>query len=90
MAEVLIRDVADDVVERLHRKAKASGTSFEEVARHALADAARPLNAEAVAKRPSREELLAEIDRIRAMSVPTDFDSTVLIREDRDDDGPYR
>lgn len=90
MAEVLIRDVADDIVERLHRKADASGTSFQDLARRALAEAARPIGAEPVARRPSREELLAEIDRIRAMSVPTNFDSTALIREDRDSDDPYR
>ena len=90
MAEVLIRDVADDIVERLHRKADASGTSFQDLARRALAEAARPIGSEPVAKRPSREELLAEIDRIRAMTPRTLDDSTFLIREDRDNDEPYR
>ena len=80
MAQVLIRNLEDDVVERLKSMAKAAGTSLEEVARQALRDAARP----------SREELLAEIDRIRAMSVPSTFDSTRLVRAERDGvDDPY-
>ena len=40
--------------------------------------------------KPSRAELLAEMDRIRAMSPYSDVDSTLLIREDRDNDEPYR
>lgn len=74
MGQVLVRNLEDDVIERLKRKAKADGTSLEDVARNALREAARP----------SREELLAEIDRIRAMNPPSDFDSTAVIRDMRD------
>ena len=75
MAQVLVRNLEDDVVERLRSRAKASGTSLEEFARNALREAARP----------SRAELLAEIDRIRAASKPVPgFNSTVELRKLRD------
>lgn len=74
MAQVLVRNIEDDVIRRLKEKAKASGTSLEEVARTALREAAKP----------SRESLWAEIDRIRAKSTPSSFDSTEVIREVRD------
>ena len=75
MAQVLVRDVDDEIVVSLKRKAKEKGTSLQQVAREALAAAARP----------SREELLAEIDRIR-LSVRTDvaFDSLAELRKLRD------
>ena len=74
MAQVLVRGLEQEVVDRLKAKAKASGTSLEEFARRALRDVARP----------AKEDVWAEIDRIRAMSTPSDFDSTALIREMRD------
>jgi hypothetical protein len=40
--------------------------------------------------KPNRAELIKELDRIRAMSPYSDVDSTDLIREDRDNDEPYR
>lgn len=77
MAQVLVRNVEKDVVDRLRIKAKARGTSLEEEARCALR----------VAARPSRAELLAEIDRIRAMSKPDpNFDSVQELRRLRDGD----
>lgn len=80
MAEVLVRDLEDDVVERLRGIAKASGISLEEMARRTLRDAARP----------SRPDLLSEINRIRGLWPKRAGDSTALIREDRDNDEPYR
>lgn len=80
MAQVLVRHIEEDVVERLRSKAKAHGTSLEEVARQALRAAARP----------SREDAWAELDRIRALTPHRLEDSTSLIREDRDNDEPYR
>lgn len=74
MGQVLVRNIEDDVLLRLKAKAKASGTSLEEVARAALRDAAKP----------SLESLWAEIDQIRSMSTPSSFDSTSVIREMRD------
>ena len=80
MAQVLVRNLEEEVVETLRRRAKAAGTSLEEFARRALREAARP----------SRAELLAEIDRIRAMSRPGDFDSLTELRRLRDGDDDDR
>lgn len=74
MGQVLVRNLEDDVIDQLKRRAKKAGTSLEDVARNALREAARP----------SREELLEEIDRIRGEIGPVDFDSTAFIREMRD------
>jgi plasmid stability protein len=81
MAQLLVRNIDENVMDALRRKAKAEGLSLEEMARRALRDIARP----------SREELLAEIDRIRAMSKadPT-FDSTRELRKLRDGDDDDR
>lgn len=70
MAQLLVRKLEDEVVERLRSKAKADGISLEEVARRALREAARP----------TREEIVAEIDRIRARSAQGDFDSSAELR----------
>jgi antitoxin FitA len=77
MANLTIRNVEEEVVDRLKRKAAQNGRSLEAELRDVLKQAAQ---------RKSREELLAEIDRIAAMT-PKDVkqtDSTKLIREDRD------
>ena len=80
MGQVLVRNIEDDVIERLKANAKKAGVSLEEVARNALRDAAKP----------SKTDLLAELDRIRAMSPYSPVDSTALIREDRDNDESCR
>ena len=80
MVDILVRNVDEEVARRLKEKAAASGTSLNETAREALRSYVRP----------SKAELLAEMDRIRAMSPYSPIDSTDLIREDRDNDEPYR
>jgi plasmid stability protein len=60
MGQVLIRNVDDDVLDRLKRRAAAQQKSLEQCLREVLADAAKP----------SREELLAEVERIRALTPP--------------------
>ena len=80
MVDILVRDVQEDVARRLQEKAAATGTSLEEVAREALRKDVKP----------SRAELLAEMDRTRAMTPYSSVDSTALIREDRDNDEPHR
>ncbi|HVL73135.1 MAG TPA: ribbon-helix-helix protein, CopG family [Beijerinckiaceae bacterium] len=80
MVDILVRNVEEDVAQRLKEKAKAAGISLSEIAREALREKAKP----------SKAEILAEIDRIRAMSPYSPVDSTALIREDRDNDEPYR
>ena len=75
MAQVLVRNLDDDVVERLRQRARREGRSLEQKLREVLTEAARP----------NREEIRADMDRIRAMTpaVPQ-TDSADLIREDRD------
>lgn len=77
MAQVVIRNIDDDVVERLKARAAAEKKSLEQKLRDVLTEAARP----------SRAELLAELDRIRAMTPPHPPGSPLaedLIREGRD------
>jgi plasmid stability protein len=77
MAQVVIRNIEDDVVERLKARAAAEKKSLEQKLRDVLTEAARP----------SRAEVLAEVDRIRAMTPPRPPGAPLaedLIREDRD------
>jgi plasmid stability protein len=75
MAQVLIRNLDDVVVARLKRRAQRHGRRLEQELREILTRAAMP----------TRAEVLAEIDRIRAMTPPGQpIDSTALIRENRD------
>jgi plasmid stability protein len=75
MAQVVVRNIDDDVIERLRRRAAERKQSLEQTLREILTEAARP----------TRAERVAEIDRIRAMTPKrlTD-DSTDLIRAERD------
>ncbi len=75
MAQVIVRNLDDDVVAALKRRARRRGRPLEQELRDILTAAARP----------TRTDLLAEIDRIRAMTPPgPPIDSTALIRADRD------
>lgn len=76
MAQLLIRNLEDNVVDALKKRAAAEGKSLEQSLRDLLRDAALP----EVARR------LAIIDRIRAMGPQSkrQTDSTRLIRKDRD------
>ncbi|MCC7346610.1 MAG: ribbon-helix-helix protein, CopG family [Variibacter sp.] len=80
MTDLLVRDIDPDVYERLRKAAKAQGKSLSQAVRDMLAEQVKP----------SKEEIWAEADRIRAMSPYSGIDSTDLIREDRDNDEPYR
>lgn len=80
MGQVLIRNIDDDVLERLRRRAAAQQKSLEQSLREVLADAAKP----------SRAELIADLERLRGaiaarekpgVRYPT---AEELIREDRD------
>jgi len=76
MAQLLIRNLEEQVVEALKKRAAAEGKSLEQSLRDLLREAALP----EVARR------MAIIDRIRAMGPASkrQSDSTKLIREDRD------
>jgi len=75
MAQVLVRNLPDEVVARLKARAARARHSLEQELRLILIDAAKP----------GREEILADMERIRSMTpkVPQ-TDSAELIREDRD------
>jgi antitoxin FitA len=77
MAQVVIRNIDDDVVERLKARAAAEKNSLEQKLREVLTAAAGP----------SHAEVLAEVDRTRAMTPPRPLGAPLaedLIREDRD------
>jgi antitoxin FitA len=75
MAQVLVRNLPDDVVARLKARAARARHSLEQELRLILIDAAEA----------GRQEILADIDRIRAMTPKVaQTDSAELIREDRD------
>lgn len=80
MGQVLIRNIDDEVLERLKRRAAAEQKSLEQSLREVLAEVAKP----------SRAELIADLERLRgaiaAREKPGVRYPTVeeLIREDRD------
>ncbi len=78
MGQVVIRNLDDRVLDRLKARAAAQHKSLEQSLRELLTEAARP----------DRAELVAELERIRAMTpaqpgkaYPT---AEQLVREDRD------
>ena len=75
MAQVIVRNLDDEVVASLKLKAKLKGRSLEQELRDILKRAAEL----------TKEEKLALIDSIRAMTPRRlENDSSELIREDRD------
>ena len=81
MAEVLVRELDEAVVERLALRAAAAGIPLDEEVRRALRDAAG-----ADLGRMAEEELLAVMARCRAMTPPGPRRlAEELIREGRDE-----
>lgn len=80
MVDILIRNVKDETAKRLKAKAKAKGASVSETALEIIEAAVKP----------SKAEVWAELDRLRARIGKVSGDSTKDIREDRDNDEPYR
>ena len=75
MAQVLIRDIDSEVVDRLRENAKRNGRSLEAELRSILQRAAGVIT----------PDVRAEVERIRARFAGRTFsDSSELIREDRD------
>lgn len=80
MVDILVRNIDQAVADRLKAKAKAEGKSVNEIAREALAAAAKP----------GKEETWAAADAIREKIGKVSGDSTADIREWRDNDERYR
>ncbi len=80
MPDLLVRDIEPEIYERLKIAARRKGQSLAQAAREAIAEKFKP----------SKEEIWARIDEIRNKIGPVPGDSTALIREDRDNDEPYR
>jgi antitoxin FitA len=80
MGQILVRNLDDAVIERLKQKAQREKASLEQTARLILTQAAKP----------SRDEVIAEIDALRKRIGPITGNSTDLIREDRDNDERHR
>jgi len=76
MDQITIRRLDNATIERLKQRAEKLGISLEETVRRIVEDAVKPTKA----------ELVEELDRIRAMSPPITEPpfSQDLIREDRD------
>jgi plasmid stability protein len=80
MVDILVRNVDAATAAQLKTKAKAQGKSVNDLAREALAQAAKP----------SKEEAWAEADRLRKKIGKVKGDSTQIIREWRDNKERYR
>jgi plasmid stability protein len=74
MVDILVRKLDKKVAERLKKKATATGRSVSETARAAIEEYVKP----------SKAEIIAEIDRLRESIGPVPGDSTAVIREWRD------
>ena len=80
MADILIRNLDEDIARRLKEKAKANGASVNETLQRMV---------EAYLK-PSKEEAWAAADALRQKIGKVTGDSTDIIREWRDNKEPYR
>ena len=74
MGQIIVRNLDEDIIERLKRRAAERKISLERHVREVLAEAAKPTRAEAVAK----------IAALRKQIGPVPGDSTAVIREARD------
>jgi plasmid stability protein len=84
MGQIIVRNLDDEVIARLKERAMQANQSLEQTVRDILSEAAKP----------SREEVWREIDALREAIATRQgnvvLDPTELIREDRDNDEPYR
>jgi plasmid stability protein len=74
MATIIVRNLDDEVAERLRLQARLRGTSVEQEARRVLTEGTKL----------SRKEIAAEAAVIRAQQPRSSVRSVDLIREDRD------
>ena len=77
MSQILVRDLAPEVVERLKKRARANRRSLQ-------AEVKDILERESTPSKLSREQFLSIMDRIREGAPVQKSDSVELIREDRE------
>lgn len=80
MVDILVRNVDEDTARRLKDKAKANGASVSDTVREMIK----------AGLKPSKEEAWAALDAFRKKIGPIKGDSVADIREDRDNDEPFR
>lgn len=78
MGDILIRDVEDDVVQRLKSKADINGTSLQVEARRALSRGS-PLSPD------ERMAVFAELDTLWGDRLPVDVSGADIVREVREE-----
>ena len=74
MGQIIVRNLEEDIIARLKRRAAERKVSLESLVREVLAEAAKPTRAEAIAK----------IAALRESIGPVPGDSTPVIRRMRD------
>ena len=74
MATIIVRNLDDEVAERLKLQARLRGTSLEQEARRLLTEGTQP----------SRKQIAAEAAAMRARQPRSTVRGVDLIREDRD------
>ncbi len=77
MPELMIKDIDEEIVQRLKHRAIFHGVTVEEEAKDILTQTIGY-------KRLSREEFIQKATELREMAGPQKTDSIDLIREDRD------
>jgi plasmid stability protein len=80
MVDILVRNIDEQTAAQLKSKAKAQGKSVNDLAREALAQAAKP----------NKHEIWAEAEALRKKIGKVTGDSTQIIREWRDNKERYR
>jgi plasmid stability protein len=81
MGQILVRNLDDDVIERLKAKALERGTSLEQLAREALTEEAR---------QSDRTAWIARMDALRArMPADPGWDAAAEVRAARDELGRH-
>jgi plasmid stability protein len=74
MADLLVRNVPEDVVAKLKERAQVNGRSLNAETNRVLADSVRD----------TWDEWLAKLDEFTATLTPIDVDLTALLNEERD------
>ncbi|AGY58528.1 FitA-like ribbon-helix-helix domain-containing protein [Gloeobacter kilaueensis] len=82
MADILVRDLDPETIERLKQLAQSHNRSLQSELKAILEVAARTQRIHA--------EVVASIDALRASLKPSNRTAVELLREERDNNEPYR